>query len=166
MLQEPGSYVGEVIKVMGKTKVLVKVRRRPPTPQNPHSHPVPTCAHLSQPLSIFLFPCSHCPLSSSPSSLEVAGSEFTAGAGASLRPSLRMRSHAAYHPRAPDPRSITVASYISWGRAALAGEAACRQDKLPRERVVSARLCVNILTAVHHAVDYAAVTDAAHTGTL
>jgi 26S proteasome regulatory subunit T6 len=26
LLQEPGSYVGEVIKVMGKTKVLVKVR--------------------------------------------------------------------------------------------------------------------------------------------
>jgi 26S proteasome regulatory subunit T6 len=25
-LQEPGSYVGEVIKVMGKNKVLVKVR--------------------------------------------------------------------------------------------------------------------------------------------
>ena len=26
LLQEPGSYVGEVIKVMGKTKVLIKVR--------------------------------------------------------------------------------------------------------------------------------------------
>ena len=26
LLQEPGSYVGEVVKVMGKTKVLVKVR--------------------------------------------------------------------------------------------------------------------------------------------
>ncbi len=25
LLQEPGSYVGEVIKVMGKNKVLVKV---------------------------------------------------------------------------------------------------------------------------------------------
>ncbi len=25
MLQEPGSYVGEVVKVMGKSKVLVKV---------------------------------------------------------------------------------------------------------------------------------------------
>jgi 26S proteasome regulatory subunit T6 len=25
LLQEPGSYVAEVIKVMGKTKVLVKV---------------------------------------------------------------------------------------------------------------------------------------------
>ncbi len=25
LLQEPGSYVGEVVKVMGKTKVLVKV---------------------------------------------------------------------------------------------------------------------------------------------
>lgn len=25
LLQEPGSYVGEVIKVMGKSKVLVKV---------------------------------------------------------------------------------------------------------------------------------------------
>ena len=25
MLQEPGSYVGEVVKVMGKGKVLVKV---------------------------------------------------------------------------------------------------------------------------------------------
>jgi len=27
LLQEPGSSVGEVVKVMGKTKVLVKVRR-------------------------------------------------------------------------------------------------------------------------------------------
>ena len=27
-LQEPGSYVGEVVKVMGKKKVLVKVRMR------------------------------------------------------------------------------------------------------------------------------------------
>jgi 26S proteasome regulatory subunit T6 len=26
LLQEPGSYVGEVIKVMGKKKVLVKVQ--------------------------------------------------------------------------------------------------------------------------------------------
>lgn len=26
LLQEPGSYVGEIIKVMGKTKVLVKVQ--------------------------------------------------------------------------------------------------------------------------------------------
>ncbi|KAK4357756.1 hypothetical protein RND71_023366 [Anisodus tanguticus] len=26
LLQEPGSYVGEVVKVMGKSKVLVKVR--------------------------------------------------------------------------------------------------------------------------------------------
>ena len=26
LLQEPGSYVGEVVKVMGKKKVLVKVR--------------------------------------------------------------------------------------------------------------------------------------------
>lgn len=26
LLQEPGSYVGEVVKVMGKTKVLVKVQ--------------------------------------------------------------------------------------------------------------------------------------------
>lgn len=25
LLQEPGSYVGEVVKVMGKSKVLVKV---------------------------------------------------------------------------------------------------------------------------------------------
>jgi 26S proteasome regulatory subunit T6 len=25
LLHEPGSYVGEVVKVMGKTKVLVKV---------------------------------------------------------------------------------------------------------------------------------------------
>ena len=29
LLQEPGSYVGEVVKVMGKTKVLVKVRNDP-----------------------------------------------------------------------------------------------------------------------------------------
>jgi len=28
MLHEPGSYVGEVVKVMGKKKVLVKVRGR------------------------------------------------------------------------------------------------------------------------------------------
>lgn len=27
LLQEPGSYVGEVVKVMGKSKVLVKVRK-------------------------------------------------------------------------------------------------------------------------------------------
>ena len=27
LLQEPGSYVGEVVKAMGKTKVLVKVHR-------------------------------------------------------------------------------------------------------------------------------------------
>lgn len=27
LLQEPGSYVGEVVKVMGKKKVLVKVRK-------------------------------------------------------------------------------------------------------------------------------------------
>ena len=27
LLQEPGSYVGEVVKVMGKSKVLVKARR-------------------------------------------------------------------------------------------------------------------------------------------
>ena len=27
LLQEPGSYVGEVVKVMGKSKVLVKVCR-------------------------------------------------------------------------------------------------------------------------------------------
>lgn len=26
MLQEPGSYVGEVVKVMGKKKVLVKIQ--------------------------------------------------------------------------------------------------------------------------------------------
>ena len=29
LLLEPGSYIGEVIKAMGKTKVLVKVRRYP-----------------------------------------------------------------------------------------------------------------------------------------
>jgi 26S proteasome regulatory subunit T6 len=28
VLQEPGAYVGEVIKVMGKTRVLVKVREK------------------------------------------------------------------------------------------------------------------------------------------
>eukprot|EP00961_Rhodomonas_salina_P123452 1663212-Rhodomonas_salina.1 len=28
LLQEPGSYVGEVVKAMGKNKVLVKVRER------------------------------------------------------------------------------------------------------------------------------------------
>ena len=31
LLQEPGSYVGEVVKLMGKTKVLVKVRVPSPT---------------------------------------------------------------------------------------------------------------------------------------
>jgi ATP-dependent 26S proteasome regulatory subunit len=30
LLQEPGSSVGEVVKVMGKTKVLVKVRHEAP----------------------------------------------------------------------------------------------------------------------------------------
>ena len=34
-MQEPGSYVGEVVKVMAKTKVLVKVRREPPTRPTP-----------------------------------------------------------------------------------------------------------------------------------
>lgn len=29
LLQEPGSYVGEVVKVMSKTKVLVKARATP-----------------------------------------------------------------------------------------------------------------------------------------
>lgn len=29
LLQEPGSYVGEVVKVMGKNKVLVKVSNIP-----------------------------------------------------------------------------------------------------------------------------------------
>lgn len=29
LLQEPGSYVGEVVKVMGKNKVLVKVGNIP-----------------------------------------------------------------------------------------------------------------------------------------
>lgn len=29
LLQEPGSYVGEVVKVMGKNKVLVKVSNNP-----------------------------------------------------------------------------------------------------------------------------------------
>lgn len=29
LLQEPGSYVGEVVKVMGKNKVLVKVSGPP-----------------------------------------------------------------------------------------------------------------------------------------
>lgn len=28
LLQEPGSYVGEVVKVMGKKKVLVKVKKK------------------------------------------------------------------------------------------------------------------------------------------
>jgi len=32
LLQEPGSYVGEVVKVMGRKKVLVKVRARPAAP--------------------------------------------------------------------------------------------------------------------------------------
>ena len=29
LLQEPGSYVGEVVKVMGKNKILVKVSNIP-----------------------------------------------------------------------------------------------------------------------------------------
>ena len=41
LLQEPGSYVGEVVKVMGRKKVLVKVRRagkkRPQLPTPPPS---------------------------------------------------------------------------------------------------------------------------------
>ena len=48
LLQEPGSYVGEVVKVMGKTKVLVKVRRstrrrsrRPPREDGPADCPSP-----------------------------------------------------------------------------------------------------------------------------
>ena len=35
LLQEPGSYVGEVVKVMGRKKVLVKARARPPPPAAP-----------------------------------------------------------------------------------------------------------------------------------
>jgi 26S proteasome regulatory subunit T6 len=36
LLHEPGSYVGEVVKVMGKNKVLVKVQ-----PEGKYSEPVP-----------------------------------------------------------------------------------------------------------------------------
>lgn len=42
MLQEPGSYIGEVIKVMGKTKILVKVQAQ--------------CAHKTRRLTIALHP--------------------------------------------------------------------------------------------------------------
>ena len=35
LLQEPGSYVGEVVKVMGRKKVLVKARARPAPPAAP-----------------------------------------------------------------------------------------------------------------------------------
>ena len=64
-LQEPGSYVGEVVKVMAKTKVLVKVRDvrddraraapRPPRLVTPRPHAsvvvlgVPTVAPLTRP---------------------------------------------------------------------------------------------------------------------
>ena len=45
LLQEPGSYVGEVVKVMGRKKVLVKVRRgrekRPRSCQPPRPTPLP-----------------------------------------------------------------------------------------------------------------------------
>jgi len=39
LLQEPGSYVGEVVKVMGKTKVLVKVRIDPSHRAHPCTRP-------------------------------------------------------------------------------------------------------------------------------
>lgn len=39
LLQEPGSYVGEVVKVMGKTKVLVKVRIDPMRSAHPCTRP-------------------------------------------------------------------------------------------------------------------------------
>ena len=42
MLQEPGSYIGEVIKVMGKTKILVKVQAQ--------------CAHKTRRLTVALHP--------------------------------------------------------------------------------------------------------------
>lgn len=35
LLQEPGSYVGEVVKVMGKSKVLVKARLVSTVPLSP-----------------------------------------------------------------------------------------------------------------------------------
>jgi 26S proteasome regulatory subunit T6 len=37
LLQEPGSYVGEVVKVMGKNKVLVKVQ-----PEGKYSKSLPS----------------------------------------------------------------------------------------------------------------------------
>lgn len=37
LLQEPGSYVGEVVKVMGKNKVLVKVQPEGKYSKSPQS---------------------------------------------------------------------------------------------------------------------------------
>lgn len=57
LLQEPGSYVGEVIKVMGKTKVLVKVRRESQLPARaPPSRPskTPAPSRLKPPASAHL----------------------------------------------------------------------------------------------------------------
>ena len=39
LLHEPGSYVGEVVKVMGKNKVLVKVQPEGKYSTFPHMHP-------------------------------------------------------------------------------------------------------------------------------
>ena len=47
LLQEPGSYVGEVVKVMGRKKVLVKVC---PAPAVPVSGPQPLATYLWPPV--------------------------------------------------------------------------------------------------------------------
>ena len=44
LLHEPGSYVGEIVKVMGKTKVLVKVQ-----PEGKYSMPFENPAVLYSP---------------------------------------------------------------------------------------------------------------------
>lgn len=45
LLQEPGSYVGEVVKVMGKKKVLVKVQ--PEGKYGPSPPPLPSASALT-----------------------------------------------------------------------------------------------------------------------
>ena len=73
LLQEPGSYVGEVVKVMGKTKVLCKVHpegkyvvdldkvSRPPWWGSPPTRlPVPAAAPRGWPSTSLLAPTTAC----------------------------------------------------------------------------------------------------------
>jgi hypothetical protein len=57
LLQEPGSYVGEVVKVMSKTKVLVKARGPAPQLRGRDAHLGHVCHSGREPRA--LAPCGH-----------------------------------------------------------------------------------------------------------